>query len=93
MDATVRENPAERRFELMVGREVAGIAAYRVRDGATVITHSQIEHAFRGKGLGNVLARQTLDLLRSQDARVITACPFFTKYVAEHHEYDDILEP
>ena len=92
MDVTVRDNPAEHRFELLVGGAVAGLAAYRVRDGVTVITHSQIDPAFRGRGLGSVLAAQTLDLLRSQDARVVAACPFFAKYVEEHHEYDDILE-
>jgi predicted GNAT family acetyltransferase len=92
MDATVRDNPAERRFELLVAGEVAGFAAYRVRDGVTVITHSEIDSAFRGKGLGNGLAGQTLDLLRSQGARVITACPFFAKYVGEHPEYDDLIE-
>jgi uncharacterized protein len=92
MDTVVRDNPDQRRFELRAGDQVAGIAAYRVRDGVTVITHSEIEPDFRGQGLGSELARQTMDLLKSQQARVITACPFFAKYVAEHREYDDILE-
>jgi len=92
MNATVQDNPDQHRFELLIGAEVAGFAAYRVRDGVTVITHSEIHPRFRGKGLGADLARQTLDLLKAHRARVITVCPFFAKYVAEHHEYDDILE-
>jgi uncharacterized protein len=92
MDTAVHDNPDRRRFELRAGDQVAGIAAYRVRDGVTVITHSEIDPAFRGQGLGSELARQTMDLLKSQQARVITACPFFAKYVTEHREYDDILE-
>ena len=75
MDTEVRDNPDLRRFELRAGDQVAGIAAYRVRDGVTVITHSEIDATFRGQGLGTELARQTMDLLKSQRARVITACP------------------
>jgi uncharacterized protein len=92
MDASVRDNPDQRRFELLVDGAVAGLAAYRVRDGVTVVTHSEVDPAFRGRGLGSELARLTLDELRTRNARVIPACPFFARYVQEHHEYDDILE-
>ncbi|WP_250008929.1 GNAT family N-acetyltransferase [Actinoplanes sp. M2I2] len=91
-DVDVRDNPAEKRFELRIGDDVAGFAAYRVRDGITVVTHSEINRRFRGQGLGSVLAGQTLDQLRARGARVYPACPFFAKYVAEHPEYDDIIE-
>lgn len=92
MDVSLRDNPSEHRFELVVDGAQAGLAAYRVRDGVTVITHSEVDPAFRGKGLGAQLARLTLDHLRSTGARVIPACPFFAKYVSTHHDWDDILE-
>jgi uncharacterized protein len=92
MDLSVRDNPTEHRYELIADGAQAGIAAYRVRDGVTIITHSEVDPAFRGKGLGNELARLTLDHLRAAGARVVPACPFFAKYVSEHHDYDDILE-
>jgi len=92
MDVTVRENADQNRFELLLDGEVAGLAAYRVRDGVTVITHSEVDPAHRGRGLGNDLARQTLDALRAQGARIIPSCPFFARYVAEHPEYADLVE-
>ena len=92
MDTEIRDNPDERRYELYVDGALAGFAAYRVRDGLTVITHSEVDNAYRGKGLGSVLAGQTLDQLRAQGARVIPSCPFFAKYVAEHPEYNDLIE-
>ena len=92
MDTEIRDNPDERRYELFADGALAGFAAYRVRDGHTVITHSEVDRAYRGKGLGSVLAQQTLDLLRAQGARVVPACPFFAKYVAEHPEYNDLIE-
>jgi predicted GNAT family acetyltransferase len=88
----LRDDTAGHRFELLVDGEVGGLAAYRVRDGVTVITHSEVDRRFRGRGLGNELARRTLDELRSHGARVYPACPFFAHYVTEHPEYDDIIE-
>jgi uncharacterized protein len=92
MDVTVRENADENRFELLLDGERAGHAAYRVRDGVTVITHSEVDPARRGQGLGNDLARHTLDALKAQGARIVPSCPFFAKYVADHPEYADLVE-
>jgi len=92
MDVQVQDNPGHHRFELLVDGELAGQAAYRVRDGLVVVTHSEVDPKFRGRGLANELARQTLDTLRERGERVVPACPFFAKYVSEHHEYDDIVE-
>lgn len=91
-DIEVRDNPDRNRFELRIGDDVAGFAAYRVRDGVVVVTHSEVNQRFRGQGLGNELARRTLDQLRARGAKVYPACPFFAKFVAEHHDYDDIIE-
>jgi uncharacterized protein len=92
MDTEIRDNPDQRRYELFADGALAGFAAYRVRDGQTVITHSEVDTAYRGKGFGGVLAAGTLDQLRAQGARVVPACPFFAKYVAEHPEYQDLIE-
>jgi predicted GNAT family acetyltransferase len=92
MQTDVRDDPEQRRFVLLLDGEPAGRADYRVRDGLTVITHSEVDPRFRGQGLGSELARRTLDLLRGQGARVVPSCPFFAGYVAEHPEYDDLIE-
>jgi len=87
----VRDNRDVHRFELLVDGAVAGLAAYRLRDDAVVITHSEVDRQFRGQGLGNELAQRTLDLLRARGDKVVPLCPFFARYVAEHPEYDDIV--
>lgn len=92
MDAKVQDNPDRSRFEVLVDGELGGFATYRVRDGAVVITHSEVDSRYRGQGVGGHLARLTLDLLRERGARVVPMCPFFAKYVKKHREYDDIIE-
>lgn len=90
-DIDVRDNPQRHRFELLVDGELAGLADYRDRDGAVVVIHSEVDRRFRGQGLGETLARGTLDQLRERGVKVIPSCPFFAKFVAEHREYDDLV--
>jgi predicted GNAT family acetyltransferase len=87
----LRDDTDRHRFELLIDGEVAGLADYRVRDGAVVVTHSEVDPRFRGRGLGSELARRTLDELRSRGVKVVPVCPFFARYVSEHREYDDIV--
>jgi predicted GNAT family acetyltransferase len=90
-DVEVHDNPDKSRFELTVDGAPAGFAAYRIRDGLVIVTHSEVDHAHRGEGLGARLVTGTLDALRERGARVVPSCPFFAGYVAEHHDWDDIL--
>ena len=91
MDPKVQDNPDRHRFEIIVDGEIGGIALYKLKDGVVVITHSEVDDAYQGQGLGGELARQTLDQLRERGAKVVTACPFFASYVQKHHDWDDIL--
>lgn len=91
-DVEVRDNPAQNRFDLLVDGTVGGFAAYHVRDGRVIITHSEVDPAHRGEGLGSELAVGTLDQLRDRGATVVTMCPFFHRYVSQHHDWDDILD-
>jgi predicted GNAT family acetyltransferase len=92
MTFSVQDDPEKLRFEILVDGEAAGFAAYRVRDGVTVITHTQIDPERRGQGVGAELARGTLDTLRERGARVIPQCPFFARFVADHPEYADLVD-
>ena len=88
----MQDNPDRRRFEVLVDGEVGGFATYRVRDRVVIVTHSEVDPRYQGQGLGSMLAKQTLDILRERGARVVPACPFFAEYVVKHPEYDAILE-
>jgi uncharacterized protein len=90
-DIEVRDNRQLHRFELFVDGTRAGLAAYRLRDDAFVVTHSEVSPEFRGRGLGNELAGRTLELIRSMGAKVVPVCPFFAAFVGEHSGHDDIV--
>jgi predicted GNAT family acetyltransferase len=92
MEYSVQDDPDKQRFEILVDGQRAGFAAYRVRDGAVVITHTQVDPEHRGAGVGAQLAHRTLDTLRERGVRVVPQCPFFARYIAEHPEYADLVD-
>ena len=90
-DIEVRDNPAQRRFELTVDGEVGSLAAYHVRDDRVFILHTETAPEMQGRGLAGELARQTLDQLRERGSKVVPSCPFFAKYISEHPQYADLV--
>lgn len=88
----VEDNPAERRFEILVDDKVAGTAHYRVAPGLVIFVHTEVDPAYQGQGIGGKLARGALDQVRERGERVQAPCPFIAKFIADHPEYGDLLE-
>ncbi len=87
----VVDNPEHSRFEVYTDDEVlAGFAAYQ-RDAEKVIfTHTEIDPAYEGRGLGSRLAAGALDEVRGWQVRVVARCPFIAGYLSRHEEYADL---
>ena len=90
MTTEVRDNLALNRFELDVEGGLA-VAYYRAVPGRITITHTEVPTALRGRGIGSVLVRGTLDLARAQGLKVVSRCPFVSAYLGKHPEYNDLL--
>ncbi len=93
VNTLVQDNPARRRFEILVDGTPAGYAAYEVRDGVIVFTHTQVDDAFEGKGVGGTLARGALDQVRARGDKVVARCPFIAGWIDKHPDYADLLVP
>jgi predicted GNAT family acetyltransferase len=91
MDVTVVNNAAASRYEAMVGVEVAGFTEYRIRPDSIVFTHTEVDDAFEGRGVGTALARAALDDIRAQGAKIVPLCPFTAAFIRRHPEYRDLI--
>ena len=90
--ATVLDVPEWSRFEIHVDGRLAGFAQYRMKDaGLIVFTHTEIDDAYEGRGLGSTLIRAALDTARGRGLGVRPDCPFVRAYVARHPEYLDLV--
>ena len=92
-DVQVSNNEAEKRYEARVDGELAGVAFYDSADDLIVFTHTEVDEAFEGHGVGSALARGALDDVRADGRRrVIARCPFISGWIARHPAYQDLLE-
>jgi len=90
MNETVKNNPAQHRFELTVEGYLA--AAYYKQSG-NVITfdHTEVPPELSGKGVGSRLVKEALDQVRAQGLRVVAQCPFVKAWIGKHPAYADLL--
>jgi predicted GNAT family acetyltransferase len=89
---TVGENAQLHRFEVTVDGTLAGFAAYHDLGDRRTFTHTEIDDAYEGQGLGSTLVHYLLDDAREHGREVIPVCPFVRDYIARHpDQYVDLV--
>jgi predicted GNAT family acetyltransferase len=91
MGVEVTNDEGEEQFVVTVDGARAGLAAYRSRPGLRVFTHTEIDDAFEGQGLGSKLVSAALDATRAAGLAVEPSCPFVRVYIERHGEYLDLV--
>jgi len=92
-DVVVTDNRDELRFEAHVDGELAGFAAYELADDLIMFTHTEVDDAFEGHGVGGALARGALDAVRADGTRqVLPRCPFIRGWIEKHPDYQDLVD-
>lgn len=88
--ATVRDNPARLRYEIVRDGRVLGYAAYQKTDALIVFTHTEVDPSVEGQGVGGELIRGALDHVRTLGLPVLPICPFVQGWMARHPDYLDL---
>ncbi|MFC0041293.1 GNAT family N-acetyltransferase [Actinomadura rayongensis] len=91
MNRTITDNAAAGRYEIHQDGVLAGFAEYRTRPDAVVFTHTEVDPAFEGQGVGGALARGALDDVRSRGLGVVPLCPFIRAWIEKHPDYQDLV--
>lgn len=92
-DVETSNHPDQSRYEARLGGELAGFAEYRLKgDDLIVFTHTEVDDAFEGRGVGGALARFALDDVRAGGVRrVVPQCPFIRSWIEKHPDYQDLV--
>ncbi|WP_308200284.1 GNAT family N-acetyltransferase [Kibdelosporangium philippinense] len=85
----VARNDEQSRYEVFYGGELAGFAAYTEEGDQVVFTHTEVDGAFAGKGLGKVLASGALDDVVARNRVIVPICPFIASFVRKNEQYND----
>jgi len=88
----VSDNPERARYEASIDGSQLGFAEYRLDGDTIVFTHTEVDDAAEGKGVGSALAKTALDDARSRNLRVVPRCRFIARYIGHHDEYLDLVD-
>jgi uncharacterized protein len=86
----VVDNAQRSRYELVVDGRVVAIADYRVNGDEVLMSHTEVDHALRGQGLGEELVRAALDDIRRSGRKVIPACWYVAEFLDRNPDYADL---
>lgn len=90
MTPQVVDVPDRQRYEIVRDDRVLGYAAYQRTDQLIVFTHTEVDPALAGQGVGGQLVRGALDHVRTLGLPVLPICPFVQGWMARHEEYLDL---
>ncbi|HJE61217.1 MAG TPA: N-acetyltransferase [Nocardiopsis listeri] len=91
MATEVKDVPENNRYVITSDGEEAGFAEYILTDTMITFTHTEVDPAFEGKGVGGTLVREALDDVRARGLSVLPMCPFVKAWIARHPEYTDLV--
>lgn len=87
----VRRNDELGRYEIIVGTEVAGFTEFQhMSEKVLLFPHTVIDDKFEGRGLASSLVTAALDDVRARGEKIIVTCPYITKWLPKHPEYEDL---
>ncbi|MFI5485818.1 GNAT family N-acetyltransferase [Micromonospora echinaurantiaca] len=92
MQFTVTDVPERERFEARdEAGALAGLVTYQLTGAIIAYTHTEVDAAFEGQGVGSTLARAVMDDARAKGRTVVPICPFLSGWLGKHPEYDSVV--
>ncbi|MFD4265766.1 GNAT family N-acetyltransferase [Rhodococcus sp. NPDC058481] len=89
----VLDAPAQHRFEVRVGAELAGFTEYVDRDNQRIFFHTEIGEQYGGRGLASRLIRDALTETVSRGKRIVPICPFVAGFLEKHDDFAADVDP
>ena len=91
-EVSVTDHPEKSRFEAFLDGQRMGQANYRLTNTTITFTHTEVDDAAEGKGVGSAIARTVLDSARERGLRVVPQCQFIAHYISRHPDYLDLVD-
>ena len=88
----VTNNAEQQRYEATIDGAPAGFSRYHLTDELITFSHTEVDLAYEGRGVGSAIFRFALDEVRADGTRKVYAmCPFMRDWLARHGEYADLV--
>ena len=87
----VSHDQAALRFVAYLDGVQVGFADYESVPGALLITHTEVDPPYGGRGVGSALAEAALDYIRESGLQVVPQCSFARYWIGKHPLYADLV--
>jgi predicted GNAT family acetyltransferase len=92
VDFTVTDVPDKERFEARTeAGDLAGVLTYQLTGAIVAYTHTKVEPEYEGHGAGSALVEAAMDDAKAKGRLVVPICPFVSKWLESHTEYEPIV--
>jgi uncharacterized protein len=91
-ETKVVHNREQLRYEVYADGKLAGFTQYYRTGDRVVFTHTEIDGAFSGQGLGKVLAGEALDDVVAGGKVIVPMCEFIAGYLRKTDKYEGHVE-
>jgi len=81
------------RFTIAVDGRRVGFAEFTDAGGRRSFPHTEVDGAFRGRGLATILVAAALEATRADGLRIVAPCSMVANYLEKSGEYDDLVDP
>ncbi|MFN2136657.1 MAG: GNAT family N-acetyltransferase [Candidatus Promineifilaceae bacterium] len=85
-------NESQKRFEVVIGEQLAKITYIMLGPETIIFTHTVVPFSLKGQGIAGEMARVALDYARENNLTVIPQCPFVRSYIERHPQYEDLVQ-
>ena len=89
---TVRNNPAENRFEVQLDDQI-GELVYRKEGVVYTLEHIGVPEEYRGRGIASHLVREALEEIKLENGKIVPQCPFVKTFLRRNPEYQSLVVP
>ncbi|WP_375445294.1 GNAT family N-acetyltransferase [uncultured Fibrella sp.] len=90
-EPTVTLNQAHHRFELLTDGKLSLVAFFQPDDHTLALTHTEVDPALEGKGVGSSLVRQVLEYIDQHGQKIVPLCPFVAAYIKRHPDWQRVV--
>jgi predicted GNAT family acetyltransferase len=88
---TITNNAAAEKFEAIVDGAVVGWQPYRLYQTHIVLLRTEVDSAWRERGISSAMIDGVLGLIRAAGSTVAPYCKLTADYILRHPEYRDMV--
>jgi len=92
MDIKHKQESNKGAFEAYMNDVKAGEMTYsRAGESMIIIDHTDVEEAYKGKGVGKALVMEAVKFARANQIKIMPLCPFANSVFKKNDELKDVL--